>query len=81
MINFLYATFVIWPYVVKKKSKSCFFSNKIGESLACGVNVLSNKGIGDLDLHLNFNKFSLVDVKKDKELKKMSLSVKDIKIK
>ena len=66
-------------FVKKTKARVASSPTKIGESLACGVNVLSNKGIGDLDVHLNFNKFSLVDVKKDKELKKISLLIKYIK--
>ena len=66
-------------FVKKTKARIASSPTKIGESLACGVNVLSNRGIGDLDIHLNFNKFSLVDVKKHTELKKISTLVKNIK--
>ena len=66
-------------FVKNTHARKASSPTKIGESLACGVPVLSNRGIGDLDTHLNFNKISIIDVNNDEELKKISMLTKKIK--
>lgn len=66
-------------FVKKTEARKASSPTKIGESLACGVPVLSNKGIGDLDTHLNFNDLSIIDVNKNDELKKISILTQKIK--
>ena len=66
-------------FVKKTEARKASSPTKIGESLACCVPVLSNKGIGDLDTHLNFNDLSIIDVNKNDELKKISILTQKIK--
>ncbi len=66
-------------FVKNTDARKASSPTKIGESLACGVPVLSNRGIGDLDTHLNFNNISIIDVNKDEELKKISMLIKKFK--
>lgn len=66
-------------FVKKTVARKATSPTKIGESLACGVPVISNKGIGDLDNQLNFYNFSNVDVNKDEELKNISLKIENFK--
>lgn len=59
-------------FVKNSKARDASSPTKIAESLACGVPVLCNSGVGDIDNHLTFYDHSVFDVRNNSNLEKIS---------